>query len=98
MYNVKQCMKRDGRIVKFDRNRIQVAISKAFIESNEGNVIISKKVTESVIETITRSYNDKVPKVEEIQDMVEFTLMDLKFRQTAKRYILYREMRNRQRD
>ncbi|MCK2000121.1 ATP cone domain-containing protein [[Brevibacterium] frigoritolerans] len=98
MFIVKQCMKRDGRIVKFDRNRIQLAISKAFIESNEGNVIISKKVTESVIEYITRSYNDKVPKVEEIQDMVEFTLMDLKFRQTAKRYILYREMRNRQRD
>mgnify|MGYP001096280307 CR=1 FL=1 len=98
MYTVKNCLKRDGRIVKFDRNRIQNAIIKAFAESNEGNYDIAKKVTESIIERIVSHYAETLPNVEQIQDLVEDTLMNLKFRQTAKRYILYREMRNRERD
>ena len=95
---LKNCVKRDGRLVRFDRNRIQNAITKAFSESNEGNQFIARKVTESVIERITRSYMELIPNVEQIQDLVEDTLMNLNFRQTAKRYILYREMRNRERD
>lgn len=98
MQSIKNCMKRDGRLVRFDRNRIQTAITKAFSESNEGNPYIAKKVTESVIERITRTYLEMTPNVEQIQDLVEDTLMNLNFRQTAKRYILYREMRNRERD
>jgi ribonucleoside-triphosphate reductase (formate) len=98
MYTVKHCMKRDGRIVRFDRNRIQNAILKAFLESNEGNPYIAKKVTESVIERINRIFIESVPNVEQIQDLVEDTLMNLNFRHTAKRYILYREMRNRERE
>ncbi|MEM4992902.1 ATP cone domain-containing protein [Priestia sp. SB1] len=98
MYAIKKCSKRDGRVVKFDRNRIQNAISKTFIESNEGNVDIAKKVTESVIERIVRSHIENVPNVEQIQDLVEYTLMDLSFTQTAKCYILYREKRNRDRE
>lgn len=98
MQSIKNCMKRDGRLVRFDRNRIQNAITKAFSESNEGNPYIAKKVTESVIERITRTYLEMTPNVEQIQDLVEDTLMNLNFRQTAKRYILYREMRNRERD
>ncbi|MED2737438.1 ATP cone domain-containing protein [Bacillus toyonensis] len=95
---IKQCVKRDGRLVRFDRHRIQTAISKAFKESSEGNPNIAKKVTESVLENISRSFVEKAPNVEEIQDAVEDTLMELKFRKTAKCYILYREMRNRERD
>ena len=98
MYNIKHCIKRDGRVVRFDRNRIQNAILKAFLESNEGNQYIAKKVTESVIERIARSFVETVPNVEQIQDLVEDTLMRLNFRQTAKRYILYRDMRNRERE
>ncbi|WP_456363895.1 ATP cone domain-containing protein [Priestia aryabhattai] len=94
MYSIKKCAKRDGRVERFDRNRIQNAISKAFFESNEGNSDIAKKVTESVIERIIRSHIETVPHVEQIQDLVEYTLMDLNFTQTAKCYILYREKRN----
>lgn len=94
MFAIKQCAKRDGQLERFDRNRIQTAILKAFIESNEGNSYIAKQVTECVIERITISYIDEIPTVEQIQDLVEDTLMNLKFRQTAKAYILYREKRN----
>lgn len=98
MQTIKHCIKRDGRLDRFDKNRIKNAISKAFIESNEGNSYIAKQVTESVIERITRSYIELVPNVEQIQDLVEDTLMRLNFRRTAKRYIIYRELRNRERE
>ncbi|MGF7535719.1 ATP cone domain-containing protein [Bacillus mexicanus] len=98
MQSIKHCVKRDGRLVRFDKNRIKNAISEAFVESNEGNPYIAKQVTESVIERITRSYIELVPNVEQIQDFVEDTLMKLNFRQTAKRYIIYRELKNRERE
>lgn len=98
MQQVKICTKRDGNMVRFDRNRIQNAISEAFIESYEGNSYIAKKVTESVLERITRSFTEETPNVEQIQDLVEDTLMNLNFRKTAKCYILYREKKNRERE
>lgn len=91
------CIKRDGSLAKFEKHRIQNAISKAFEESKEGNKYIAQQVTESVIERLMREFPYSIPTVESIQDFVEDTLMNLHFRQTAKKYILYRDLRNRER-
>lgn len=97
MQVIKFCLKRDGTIVSFEKNRITNAINKAFKEAEEGNRIIAQKVTETVVERIIRQFQREIPSVEKIQDIVEETLMDYKFNKSAKRYILYREERNRSR-
>lgn len=85
--------KRNGKIVPFDQSKILLAISKAgnatkeFDESVAGN--LTKKVLKSV-EEIKR----KIPTVEMIQDIVENVLLNSKYRETAKAYILYRQKRN----
>jgi anaerobic ribonucleoside-triphosphate reductase len=93
----KFCKKRDGSVVSFEKNRIVGAIHRAFIEAEEGNRIIAQKVTESVVEKIMLRYTDEIPYVEDIQDIVEDVLMSYNFRQTAKKYILYRDKHNRNR-
>jgi anaerobic ribonucleoside-triphosphate reductase len=90
-------MKRSGFREKFDKNLISNAILKAFAESKEGNPYIASKITESVIEKIIRTFPHDVPEVESIQDIVEETLMDYNFSKTAKKYILYRDYRTKQR-
>lgn len=97
MKELTTCQKRDGSIMPFEKHRITNAIHKAFKEANEGNRIIALKVTETVVETITRKFKGKTPTVEDIQDIVEMTLMQKGFNRTAKLYILYRQDRFRTR-
>jgi anaerobic ribonucleoside-triphosphate reductase len=98
MNNVKKCIKRNGVVDNFDRNKIQNAIRKSFLESKEGNKFIAKKITNLVLERIDRTYMREIPSVEEIQDIIEDTLMTLSFKKTAKLYILYRKNRSEERD
>jgi ribonucleoside-triphosphate reductase len=97
MKPLKFCKKRNGAIVSFDKHRITTAITKAFLEAGEGNRILAGKVTESVVETIMRSHVDEIPTVEDIQDIVEETLMGYHFTTSAKKYILYRDSHARSR-
>lgn len=98
MNNVKKCVKRDGSIVNFDRNKIQNAIKKSFIDSEEGNKFIAKKITNFILDRIDRTFLYETPDVEEIQDIIEDALMTLGFKKTAKSYILYRENRSQERE
>lgn len=93
----KFCRKRDGRIVLFDKKFITDAINKAFEDSREGNPILAKKITETVVETVISAYPHQVPSIEMIQDTVEETLIDYHFTSTAKCYILYRDSKSRER-
>lgn len=97
MNEIKYCKKRDGVIVSFEKNRITSAINKAFLDSGEGNRFQAQKVTETVVERILRSFQYDMPSVEDIQDIVEDTLMGFNYRKTAKKYILYRDNRQRKR-
>lgn len=97
MKEIRFCQKRDGSITTFDKNLISNAITKAFKEANEGNRVIALKITETIVEILIRKYQRGVPTVEDIQDIVENTLMDFNFNRSAKCYILYREKRNRTR-
>lgn len=97
MVYVTKVSKRNGKIEKFEKHKIQNAIRKSFDESLEGNKFIAKRVTNHIVEKLSRIYHSSIPEVEEIQDIVEETLMELSFKKTAKLYILYREQRAQER-
>ena len=89
-------IKRDGTEVTFDSAKIKSAISKANGRSKEMTVedvdrIVS--IVENKCARITGELN-----VEEIQDLVEQTLLASRFKATAKQYILYRDQRTRIRE
>ena len=87
--------KRNGKKVEFKREKIENAIKKAALDAGvlvgAQLGIITKYTTDSVIESLENV--DEVT-VELVQDMVERALMDNKFFDVAKEYILYREKRN----
>jgi ribonucleoside-triphosphate reductase len=86
-----QIEKRDGRILEFDSPKITAAIAKAGSATGEFGEREAKKLTLRVITLAHELRLGPVPKVEEIQDIVERVLLDSPFYKTAKAYILYRE-------
>ena len=84
-------IKRDGRAVDYDRTKIQIAIEKA----NQEVVITNRASAEDIKEIITyiEALNKKRILVEDIQDIIEEKLMELKKYELAKKYIVYRYTR-----
>lgn len=88
-------MKRDGRKVTFQQDKIENALQKAF-EACQVN--ISDEKIKNLSDEVVASLSDKglsSPSVEEIQDAVESTLSKNGFVRVAKAYILYRAERTR---
>ena len=84
-------IKRDGRVVDYDKTKIKIAIEKA-------NTEVTKKEKASIedIKTITEYIEELGKKrilVEDIQDIIEAKLMELGKYELAKRYIVYRYTR-----
>ena len=90
--------KRDGRIVQFDSNKIKIAIQKAGEFTNEFDEKIAGKLSLKVLNLASETIKNKVPKVEEIQDIVEEVLLSSTYKQTAKAYVIYREQHNKLRE
>lgn len=89
---VLQIYKRDGRLVNFDADKIKTALSKAFIEV-QGSIADETLVlvVEQIVNDVTVKYNqEKVPTVEDIQNIVEMVLMKNNYYSVAKAYIIYR--------
>jgi ribonucleotide reductase alpha subunit len=84
--------KRDKRIVEFDDSKIEAAITKAFesINADTGPV---RGLTKEVVQIIHEK-NCEIIHIEEIQDIVEDTLMLRGFTEIARRYMKYREKHN----
>ena len=81
-------IKRDGRAVDYDREKIRVAISKA-----NSDVLEDERVSNRQIENIIKyieGLNKKRILVEDIQDIIEKKLMEIKKFDLAKAYIIYR--------
>lgn len=91
--------KRDGRTVPFDPKRITNAVLRALQATGETKWAeeAAPAVTERVLEKLARS-GATVPTVEEVQDLVEASLMELGYHRTAKAYILYREQHRQMRE
>lgn len=91
-YPFSQIKKRDGRLVPFEEGRILSVITRAMQASGEGSGSESQKITEKVITELVKKYaKGGIPEVEEIQDIVETTLILEDYAKTAKAYILYRK-------
>jgi len=86
-------IKRDGKKVNFDAYKIRKAIVGANSRSNEMSEGEIDRITEIVVNKCLKNSGDL--KVEEIQDIVEDTLLKSKFNKTAKTFILYRDKRTR---
>jgi len=99
MMHPKYVRKRDGRLQEFDQKRITLAISKAFNAVGEKDGEIHKKLSDEVVLQLYERYGeDRVPTVEEIQDIVENTLMKNGFYEVSRAYILYRGQRQQIRE
>lgn len=84
-------VKRDGRIVEFDRNKIRTAIRKANVEVDEFEKVSEDKI-QSIMASIENMGRDTI-QVEDIQDMIEQKLMAEGKFVLAKTYIIYRYTR-----
>jgi len=90
--------KRDGRLVKFNAEKITNAIAKAGAATGEFDVQEARKLTIKVLNLSDKLFDGKVLNVEEIQDIVEEVLLLSPYRKTAKAYIIYRDQHARLRE
>ena len=97
-----QVIKRNGNVVSFDKEKIKVAMTKAFLavegQGSEQSSRIHDTVealTNTVFETFNRRLNSAgVVHIEEVQDQVELVLMRAGEQRVARAYVLYRENQN----
>ena len=93
--------KRNGEIVPFDVNRIQIALSKAYQATNTESTdipIVVDDIHQQLIQKQQTLQEGIYIDVEYVQDIVEKTLMKYEKFETAKAYILYREQRKKERE
>lgn len=87
---IQTVVKRDGRVVGYNEEKIKAAIRKAMLttELGEDESLIAK-----ITDRIGARGNERMT-VEEIQDMVELELMKSPRKEVAKKYIAYRDQRS----
>ncbi len=88
---VEKVMKRDGRIVPFDKERIRWAVQRAMLEVGVHDEKLLNKVVRRIVRRVNELYDGQVPNIENIQDIVELELMRAGLFEVAKAYILYRK-------
>ena len=98
-------IKRNGKVVPFEDDKIKVAITKAFLAVESGNAAASERIHTKVNEltnNVVEVFKRRMPSggtlhIEEIQDQVELQLMRSEELEVAKSYILYRAGRTQER-
>lgn len=90
-------IKRDGRKVDFDRNKITKAVLAAFDEV-DGEITPEAKRKATVITNHIEALNKRSMNVEDIQDIIETMLMDGKRKDVARAFVIYRNDRTRERE
>lgn len=87
---IQTVVKRDGRIVGFNEEKIMAAIRKAMLHTEQGeDSILIRRITDFVF-----CQGNEQMTVEQIQDMVEMELMKSPRKEVAKKYIAYRDKRS----
>lgn len=93
-------LKRDGRVVVFDSGKVFNAMLSAYSSLHDSIDSEYINVCNDAINTILDEYDaldDRILGVEDIQDIVENTLLDSRYNDVAKAYILYRDKRSQER-
>ncbi|MDD4858586.1 MAG: adenosylcobalamin-dependent ribonucleoside-diphosphate reductase [Dehalococcoidales bacterium] len=91
--SIKQIRKRDGTIVPFEPVKIEVAIGKAMAATKMGSPDSARDMAQIVVNAATEKFAGKTPGIEDIQNIVENTLMTGGYPEVARAYILYRQQR-----
>ena len=94
-------IKRNGKVVPFEEDKIKVAVTKAFLANESGNAAASERIhikVEEITAEVQEIFKRRMPSggtlhIEEIQDQVELQLMRNEEYVVARKYILYREER-----
>lgn len=97
---IEYIIKRDFSTKPFSLDKITGAIQKAMNAVGSGTRENAQDVALSVYKKLVGRKNDDqtyIPTIEEVQDIVENELMESKFKEVAKAYILYRNKRTQQR-
>ncbi len=89
---IKRIQKRDGRIADFEPQKITEAIKKAFTAVG-GQAEPAPALSDEVVQLINERFADRIPGVEDVQDIVEEVLIKSGYADVAKAYILYRQKR-----
>ncbi len=87
-------LKRDGRVVAFDRDKIAAALAAAGRSTGELDADVAQGLASAVIAALAAEGN-VCPGVETIQNQVEETLVKAGYWRTARAYIVYREQHAR---
>ena len=92
--------KRDGRITAFNKEKITNAIYKALVANGQPDHKIAEDLTSGVSDKLIQQgfSASNPPSVEDVQDMVESTLIEKGLSEIAKAYILYRHERRKVRE
>jgi ribonucleoside-diphosphate reductase alpha chain len=96
--SVNKVKKRNGKVVSFNKSKITNAVKKALNATNN-DPGLSRDISNKVTEEFNKKYSkQQTPTVEEVQDIVEKTLIKDNLSDVAKAYILYRNKQTQQRD
>ncbi len=87
---IQTVVKRDGRIVGYNEEKIKAAIRKAMLQTEMGE---DEALLQKIADRIGCSGEERMT-VEQIQDRVELELMNSPRKEVAKRYIAYRDQRS----
>lgn len=89
---IKEIKKRDGKLVPFDQERITKAAYKALASVGKPDEILAQRISDKVTAKLEHMFNGvSTPNVEQTQDIVEDTLMNMGENEAAKSFILYRQ-------
>jgi len=96
--SITHVVKRDGRRVPFNRQKIADAIFKAAQAVGGSDRVLAEELAKVVTMFLEKNYGSSTPHIEDIQDTVEKVLIETGHAKTAKAYILYRDKRARIRE
>ncbi len=97
--SIQYITKRDGRVVSFDRTRIEHAIEKACLATHTPYTPeLLRALAGKVIQKLKPDFEEATPSVENVQDTVERVLAENGLFHVAKSYILYRKEREKLRE
>jgi len=82
--------KRDGRVLPFNNDNIKNAILKAAKSTGEFGSDIALSLANIAVDIVAKQYANRIPSVEDVQDIVEEALIKSPYKKTAKAYIIYR--------
>ena len=98
-------IRRNGKVTSYDRDKIKIAVTKAFLAVEGGEAAASSRIRETV-EGITSQVEGALTRnipdggtfhIENVQDQVELALMREGHHKVARDYVLYRERRSQER-